>query len=332
MTELAKLGIVVIGRNEAPRLRYCLQSLPANLPVCYVDSASDDDSPAIARSMSVPLLQLSNATPLGAGRARNAGFEALLARHEQLEMVFFIDGDCVLDPDFLGVATALLGRRTDCAIVVGRLEESNMHKNVYAILANLEWSNPETGEMRDFGQLGGIMLVRVADFTNVGGFNPDFIAGEDSELGIRLYLNGRKTMRIANRMAQHAMEMQHFGQWWQRSVRAGHALAHRYAVHGKSVLGDSRSAVRSTFVYAIAIPVVTLFAVPVVGLWAILPVFGYGYLGFRSFSYFRRRGATRSHSLTGAIYGILAKFANGIGVIRFHLQRTRGSFKIIEYK
>lgn len=332
MNDHSNTGVVVIGRNEAPRLRSCFESLPSDTPICYVDSGSDDGSPAIARSYSIPTLQLSGSQPFGAARARNAGFNALLEEYPKLERVLFLDGDCVLDPDFLGVAITLMNKHDDCAIIVGRLEEANSGNNIYGILADLEWSSPASGEILDFGQLGGIMLVCVPDFLAVGGFNPDFIAGEDSELGIRLHLTGRKTIRIINRMAIHAMEMQRFGQWWRRSIRAGHALAHRYAVHGKSSLADSRSAVHSTFVYGILIPIVVLMAVSIFGFWGMVPVIIYVYLGLRFFSYYRRKGATRRNSLIGTAFGIIAKLANGIGMVRFHVQRARGNFKIIEYK
>ena len=332
MIGISDTGIVVIGRNEAKRLRVCLTSLPNDTPICYVDSASDDGSPAIARSCSIPTLQLSSSEPFGAARARNAGFNSLLNQYPKLERVFFIDGDCVLDPDFLLVAARVMDKNDDCAIVVGRLEECNPVNNIYGMLADLEWSNPAFGEIVDFGQLGGIMLVRVVDFMAVGGFNPDFIAGEDSELGIRLHLTGRKTIRISNRMAIHAMEMQQFSQWWRRSIRAGHALAHRNAVHGKSSLADSRAAARSTLVYGILIPIILLTAVPILGIGGLVPVIIYVYLGSRFFSFYRSKGASRRNSLIGAAYGVIAKLANGLGMIRFHVQRAQGSYKIIEYK
>ena len=332
MIPCSTTGIVVIGRNEAKRLRHCFASLPTDIPVCYVDSGSDDGSPAIARSYSIPTLQLSSSQPFGAARARNAGFGSLLEEYPKLKRVLFLDGDCVLDPEFLRVAMPLMDKHDDCAIVVGRLEEANSGNNIYGILADLEWSSPASGEIFDFGQLGGIMLIRVTDFIAVGGFNPDFIAGEDSELGIRLHLAGRRTIRVSNRMAIHAMEMQRFRQWWRRSIRAGHALAHRNAVHGKSSLADSQSAVRSTLVYGILIPIVVLIAVSILGLPGTVPAIIYIYLGSRFFSYYRCKGATIRNSLIGAVYGIIAKLANGIGMIRFHVQRARGSFKIIEYK
>ena len=92
------LGAVAIGRNEGDRLKACLHSL---VPVCdrvvYVDSGSRDDSVAFARGLGVTVVELDTTTPFTAARARNAGFEALLA-DEELDLVQFVDGDCKVRP------------------------------------------------------------------------------------------------------------------------------------------------------------------------------------------------------------------------------------------
>lgn len=325
-------GIVVIGRNEAARLPKCLHSLPKGVPTLYVDSGSSDGSPTIAEALGFRVIALSDDKPFSAARARNAGFEALVGLHPGLDAIFFIDGDCVLDATFLPEALPLLAARKDCAIIVGRVEEDQVGDNVYGLLADLEWRSPGPGEIRDFGQLGGIMLVRVDDFQAIGGFDPDFIAGEDSEFGIRLHLTGRKTLRIDTVMAHHAMEMERFGQWWRRSIRAGHALAHRNAVHGRSALADSKSAVKSTLVYGIAVPALTIAGVPIFGLSGLAPLAAYLFLAWRFFAYYRSKRADRRAATLGALFGILAKFANAVGLIRFYVQRAQGRFSLVEYR
>lgn len=306
--------------------------MPIGVPAFYVDSGSTDGSPDIAEGFGVQVVLLSEDEPFSAARARNAGFETASAAHSDLEFVFFIDGDCVLDSHFLPAALPVLRDSEKLAIIVGRVEEESAGDNVYGLLANLEWSSPGPGEIEDFGQLGGIMLVRAQDFRAAGGFDPSFIAGEDSELGIRLYLRGRHTLRIDETMAHHAMDMERFGQWWRRSVRAGHALAHRNAVHGRSVLADSRSAAKSTLAYGIAIPGVTLIGITALGLAGAVPFLAYGILGWRFFKYYRGKGATCGAATIGATFGVLGKFANVIGLIRFYLQNVRGRFQLIEYK
>lgn len=326
------IGIVVIGRNEAPRLPACLAALPEGVPAIYVDSASHDGSPSIARAAGVPVLALPVRPGLCAGQARNAGFAALTQAHPGLCAIFFLDGDCVLQPGFLAAATHELRHRPDCAIIVGAVTEANAHDNVYGLLAALEWSSPHAGRIVDFGQLGGIMLVRAEDFRAVGGFDGAFIAGEDSELGIRLHLAGRHSWRIAAPMVAHAMEMTRFGQWWRRSVRAGQALAQRYLTHGRSALADCRSAFFSTLAYGLAVPLAGLAGLIRFGGAGLLPLLAYAFLFWRFFRHYRRKGANPRAAATGAGFGVLAKLANMVGLARFFVQRARGRYSMIDYR
>src|SRR5438046_7765953 len=57
-SEHARIGIVVIGRNEGERLRRCLRSLPAAAQRIYVDSESADGSATWARSQGVAVVEL----------------------------------------------------------------------------------------------------------------------------------------------------------------------------------------------------------------------------------------------------------------------------------
>ena len=102
------LGAVVIGRNEGDRLKACLHSL---VPVCdrvvYVDSGSRDDSVAFARGLGVTVVELDTTTPFTAARARNAGFQALIAAGD-LDLAQFVDGDCTVQDGWLAAGTDAL--------------------------------------------------------------------------------------------------------------------------------------------------------------------------------------------------------------------------------
>lgn len=54
----ASIGLVAIGRNEGERLKRCLQSVPLDVPVVYVDSASTDGSVESARSTQATVVEL----------------------------------------------------------------------------------------------------------------------------------------------------------------------------------------------------------------------------------------------------------------------------------
>src|SRR5436190_58378 len=98
-------GLVIIGRNEGPRLRRCLESAAGRAArAVYVDSGSTDGSPALARSFGVDVVELDAAIPFTAARARNEGFRRLLELAPHLIYVQFVDGDCEINPVWWDVA------------------------------------------------------------------------------------------------------------------------------------------------------------------------------------------------------------------------------------
>src|SRR5262245_56357676 len=123
--DLADIGCVVIGRNEAPRLRRCLGAVLRDCGrVLYVDSGSTDASVAIARAAGVPVLELDPATPFSAARARNEGLARLLQTAGSAPpFVQFVDGDCWLEPGWLHAAAAALRCNPRLAVVSGRSRE-----------------------------------------------------------------------------------------------------------------------------------------------------------------------------------------------------------------
>jgi len=176
------------------------------------------------------------------------------------------------------------------------------------------------------------MAVRVSAFSQVGGFNEQVIAGEDSELGVRMALAGYEVIKLDVPMAVHDAHMFSFSAWWTRSVRAGHALAQRYALNGRSRLHDCRREIVSALLWGFAVPAAVLLLLwPTRGL-SLLLLGGYGLLGWRVHRHYRRTGLSSSDASLVTRFTLYAKFANLIGVVRYGLNRLRGRFRIIEYK
>jgi glycosyltransferase involved in cell wall biosynthesis len=325
-------GCVIIGRNEAARLAAAIDSAQAAvLPTIYVDSGSIDASINIARDAGVDIVELDAARPFTAARSRNEGLDALTNRFPDLEFVMFLDGDCRLDCGFVAAAIVTMAAKPDCAIVVGHLAEEQVEPSAYTRLSAIEWSS-NVGEITDFGNLGGIMLARIVDLHAVGGFDATMIAGEDSELGVRLSLNGRRVIKIDVPMATHRADIVRFGQWWRRSVRAGHALAHRYRLHGHSRLQDCKRAYWSTLAWGGALPLAAIILAPATSGLSLLLLAAYGALMIRMIFNYRRGGASFSAACTAAAFGIVSKFANLVGLLRFHIHAVRGKIALVEYK
>jgi glycosyltransferase involved in cell wall biosynthesis len=168
------VGVVIIGRNEGERLVRCIGSVRRlGLPVVYVDSASTDGSPERAREAGVDVVQIDLSRPFTAGRARNAGFERLLALHPQLAFVQFVDGDCEVRDGWIEAAVAELQRDAMVVSVCGRREERYPERSIYNLLCDIEWDTP----IGDADATGGDFMIRACAFSSVGGFNPGLIAG-----------------------------------------------------------------------------------------------------------------------------------------------------------
>jgi glycosyltransferase involved in cell wall biosynthesis len=326
------MAAVVIGRNEGERLEPSLRSVQAaGLPLVYVDSGSSDDSPGVAAKLEIPVVELNPSRPFSAARGRNEGLDEALRRWPAIQYILFLDGDCVLDPLFPAAAAATFEQHPDCAIVTGHLSERSPDASVYNRLCAIEWRSP-AGRIENFAALGGIMAARISAIREVGCFNEQVIAGEDSELGVRLALAKFTVIKIDQPMATHDAELLRFGQWWKRAVRGGHALAQRYALNGGSRLQDCRREFFSALFWGLVLPLATLLLVwPTRGL-SLLLLGGYALLGWRVYRYYVRSGVPKSDAILVARFIIYAKFAEIIGVFRYFLNRARGSFRIIEYK
>jgi glycosyltransferase involved in cell wall biosynthesis len=304
------MAAVVIGRNEGGRLEPSLRSVEASgLPLVYVDSGSVDGSPGLARGAGAVVLELDPARSFSAARARNEGVAEALRLWPHLKYVLFLDGDCTLDAKFPAAAAATFETESDCAIVTGHLAERSPDASVYNRLCAIEWRSAP-GRIENFAALGGIMAARVSAILEVGGFNETMIAGEDSELGVRLALAGHSIIKIDVPMAVHDAEM----------------------LNGGSRLRDCRREFFSTLFWGIALPLVTLCLLwPSRGL-SLLLLAGYLLLAWRVYRHYLRKGLPQSDAALAARFTLFSKFANAIGVFRYMMNRVRGRFQIIEYK
>ncbi len=181
-------GVVLIGRNEGERLVRALGSVvePRGVPngptsearrtIVYVDSGSTDGSRDRARERGVEVVALDMSRPFTAARARNAGFERLLAIAPGTDRVMFVDGDCEVVPGFVAAASAALDRDPGLVAVCGYRRERFPERSVYNRLCDVEWRSGPVGEC---GAFGGDVMIRASALTAIGGYDETLIAGED---------------------------------------------------------------------------------------------------------------------------------------------------------
>lgn len=315
------IDAVVIGRNEGARLAACLESLREGIRrVIYVDSGSTDGSVELARATGAEVVELDMARPFTAARARNAGLARLAG--EPPELVQFVDGDCAVVPGWIPAALSAFAQHPLAVAVCGRRRERYPAASIWNAMADNEWDTP-IGQTR---ACGGDVLMRYAALVAVTGYREDLIAGEEPELCLRLRQAGGEIWRIDAEMTMHDAALTRFGQWWRRSVRAGHAFAEGAALHGGPPERHWVAETRRALFWGAALPVGALLGGMLLHPAALMLLLAYpaqvARLAMRD-----RQGWRR------ASFTVLGKFAEAQGAMGYWLARLRGDRRaLIEYK
>lgn len=214
------LSVVVIGRNEGERLIKCLQSV-FQIPIekdqiefIYVDSNSSDGSVEKAEALGVQTIVVNPQIP-SASCGRNAGWRAAKG-----EYVLFLDGDTIVDPQFVMDAFKEF-EDPQIAIVSGHRREIDPDASIYQKVMDLNWVYPKGFSL----YCGGDAIMRRKVLDEVGGYDPTLWAGEEPEMCRRIRHLGYKILYLDRLFTLHDFSMYHFSQYWQRAVRSGYAYA-----------------------------------------------------------------------------------------------------------
>jgi hypothetical protein len=265
-------------------------------------------------------VELDPAAPFTAGRARNEGFQRLLALHPGVDLVQFVDGDCELVEGWLERGVRELDSNPRCVAVCGRVREVDRERSVYNRLCDMEWDAPP-GEAR---ACGGNAMMRASAFAASGGFDTRLIAGEEPELCLRLRGDGWAILRADADMVLHDAAMTRFAQWWRRMTRGGWAFAEGAALHGRTPERHWRREDRSTLVWGVLVPAAALLlAVPSRGA-SLLLLAAYPLLGLRIYVRSRRRGVSSRDARALAFFTVLGKIPEGIGRTQYVVLRALG--------
>jgi GT2 family glycosyltransferase len=321
-----RIGVVLIGRNEGERLVTALRSVGSEAStVVYVDSGSTDGSIAAAERAGVGVVRLDLTKPFTAARARNAGFAALMARDPTLELVQFIDGDCELDPAWLGTAAAFLAANPKVAVAGGRCRERFPEQSIYNRLFDMEWDTP-IGETK---ACAGNFLARCEAFRQVAGFSESMIAGEEADMCARMRQQGWKIWRLDAEMVRHDANMMHLWQWWRRNTRGGYAYALLAKRHGSGPDALGKRSVKSALIWGGLLPVAIVLGAlvypPVIAAAVVYPIQA-ARIGWRS----------PYKGWDAVLYGtsvMCGKVAECVGITKFALAEFKGRQQtLIEYK
>ncbi len=317
------IAAIAIGRNEGARLEACLASLDGQAdPIVYVDSGSTDGSVEMARARGVNVVELDMSVPFTAARARNAGIARVREVAPDTVFIQFLDGDCMLDPQFIGRAREVLEAEPDLAVACGRRRERFPEASLWNRMIDEEWDTP-VGEAR---ACGGDALMRVEALNAVGGYPDAMIAGEEPEMCFRMRQKGWRIRRIDAEMTLHDAAMTKASQWWQRSRRAGHAYAEGAALHGRE--SEERYNVAETrraLLWGIGVPGLAVLGALLVSPWLIFVLLAWPLQVLRL--------SAKGMPLTEAVFMVAGKLPESQGVLGYWKNRLTGKQRrLIEYK
>ncbi|MCA8964811.1 MAG: glycosyltransferase [Planctomycetes bacterium] len=237
------ISVVIPVRNGRRTIGRCLQAAMESrfedFEVVVADDGSTDDTAAIVTEVAagtdkLRLLQLPHR---GAAGARNAGAAAAHG-----EFLFFIDADCLLEPDAVAnAARAMQG--TDPKTVVGGTYtlaapgENFFGKFQSAFIHHSETKYPDRPDYI----ASHALVIRKATFDATGGFPAQFMPIiEDVEYAHRLRRTGHRLVMDASILVQHVFLFTLRGSL--RNAFKKSRFWTRYSLHNKDVFADSGTA------------------------------------------------------------------------------------------
>jgi glycosyltransferase involved in cell wall biosynthesis len=195
------VSVIIKTLNEERRIAATIESALAALKavggeVIVADSGSRDRTIEIASRYPVVIAQISPPALPSCGIGPQLGFQ--YSRHDH---ICLLDGDMLLDGDFLEVASAFLSDNPDVAGVTGHVQEM--------LTSNLEFSrrvsrNSPENRVGTIDRMNGGGLYRRAAIEAVGYLSDRNLHGyEEFDLGIRLRSAGWTLHRLDRRFVQH---------------------------------------------------------------------------------------------------------------------------------
>ncbi|MDQ4123393.1 MAG: glycosyltransferase [Acidobacteriota bacterium] len=194
-----KVSIVIIGRNEERSLGKCLDAAQAaaeqigGAEIIFVDSASTDNTVAVAQSYGVRVLSLKPDWQLCPSAGRFVG-----SQYAKGDFILFVDADTLVYRNFLPVALEYFEQNPQVGGINGYLDDLNENGE---LLENVEERYETAADVKWLR--GPCCFYRKSALLEVGSFNPYLAMEEEAELGLRMIKKGWTLRQIPISMACH---------------------------------------------------------------------------------------------------------------------------------
>jgi glycosyltransferase involved in cell wall biosynthesis len=320
----AGVSLVIPGRNASATIRPCLDAVVPLLgrgveEIIFVDDRSTDDTARIVGEYPVRLIQGDGRGP---GAARNLGW-----RMARGELVWFIDSDCVAQPDAL---ERLMPHLDDAK--VGGASGSYVNMRPDSLLACLIHEEIVARHRRmpkrvDFAATFNVVYRRRV-LEEVNGFDERLLKGQDAELSWRVLAAGYQLgFEVDSRVG-------HFHQTrWLKYLRTqrrqGYWRVFLHLRHRGHSAGDSYSSLLDHAQPPLAM--LALASLPLLAFgptrWG--PAMPFGLLALAQIPMTMRlvRRTRRARLLAFAVLGFLRAFWRGVGMSTGVLGALRGGLK-----
>ena len=179
------ISVIIPNHNGEKTIALCLDGALAshytNYEVIVVDDFSSDSSVSIIEKYPCRLIRLTEHG--GASKARNTG-----AANSTGDVLFFIDADCIMQPDTLARASAAYQKSGPGIIIGGTYSWLPYDQNFFSIFQSVYIHYSETKNCQNPDYIAShAMLISAVLFQKSGGFNEQFMPIlEDVELSHRL--------------------------------------------------------------------------------------------------------------------------------------------------
>lgn len=195
------VSIIMKTLNEEKRIAAAIESALQALPggtveVIVADSGSTDRTVEIAMRYPVTVAQIVNPAKPSCGIGPQLGFQ-----YSHHDLVCLMDGDMLLDKDFLAAAIAFLEANPRVAGVTGHVVEMNVDNLEFTRRVRRVSPENRTGSI---DRMNGGGLYRRAAIAEAGYFSDRNLHGyEEFDLGVRLRSLGWELHRLDRRFVAH---------------------------------------------------------------------------------------------------------------------------------
>lgn len=232
-----------------------------NKEIIVINDGSDDKTEEILKKYPIKFITTGK---IGISNARNLGYE-----NSNGEFIAFTDADCELDPAW--AENILKGFEDEKVGLVGGITHFRTDGSYCSIYRSIEFSkrykNIKTNEVVWAGGPGSMFRRNVLD--ELGGFNPEWVHGEDAEISFLTVEHGFKIIKQNDAITYHIPES-----GFNKLVRKGFRDAKAYVRVTKSHTKISlRNKFNTTWYFRndmILLPI--LYAFLIISILFILPI------------------------------------------------------------